>query len=154
MHEWNATIPGPVPPNTNRLAVARHVKQAIPLKGYLADYLLETSEEGELLMQIYLPGRRYDVAYDRASGHARVKETRRGIWGVLRSLHGRPGAPELRMWSISWRLYSEFTLLTLCFAVLSGGVLWWPRVKSHGRELLVVVLSSGVCLGLISWLWR
>lgn len=153
VREWTVPVPGPVPAATDRVAVAKHVQRAIELDGYLADYLIKVDAQGALQIQVYFPGRRYDIAYDRAAGSARVTETHKGIWGVLRSLHGRAGFEALRAWSISWRLYTEVTVLALGFSVLSGAILWWPRVKSHGSGIFWVTAGGGFCAGLMFWIW-
>jgi hypothetical protein len=153
VRNWTVQIPSPVRPPANRVAAARHVQRAIPLDGYLPEYTLTTNENGALLIQLYVPGRRYDIQYDRKQGTAKVTETHRGIWGVLRSLHGRVGVPELRAWSISWRLYTEITLAALLFAIISGGMVWWPRVRQHRNGILITTAGSGFCLGLMLWIW-
>ncbi len=153
MVTWEATIPREGTLSGGKLNRANRVKESLGLIGTMPPWRIKQGG-GELSFYIWRPGRSYDVAFAHKTGTARVAEKREGLWGVARHLHGLPQIDELAGWSRAWWLYNEISLATVLLALVSGAILWWPRIRERRTGLVVTAIGAVLCLLFMVAVWR
>jgi hypothetical protein len=121
--EWQREIAAPSAESDTAQSAA--TLEALALTGSVLAHTVKRDEAGGLHFEASRPGRRYQVEL-LASGQARVRESRGGVLGISRGLHGHRDT-QSSLWSLSWALYTELATAVLLFSIASGVVLIWPR---------------------------
>lgn len=144
---WTASVP---PASGSEAEQAAFWRGALGLYGHMPPGKIRRDGNGALDFHVTRPGRRYDVRVDPDAGSARVEEKRASTWELVRGLHGGT-AIEGSLWSRTWSLYTDLSIVTLALAGVTGTALWWTRARRRRGGAIVLAASGAGFLALASW---
>ena len=149
--EWQRQIA--VPEAATDQALAEALRDALDLSGWVPSWRLRRAGQDILVFAVKRPGKSYRLRLDQTTGKIQITETRHGLWGIVKGLHGLTELPN-SPWGASWGLYTEISVWALIFAVLSGFYFWWlrPAARLPGWCLLLAG-SGGSILFILYIIW-
>ena len=138
--EWQRQITVPEAATTQALAEA--LRDALDLSGWVPSWRLRRAGQDILVFAVKRPGKSYRLRLDQTTGKIQITETRHGLWGIVKGLHGLTELPN-SPWGASWGLYTEISVWALIFAVLSGFYFWWLRPAARLLGWCLLLAGSG-----------
>jgi len=147
-HEWQVQV---APLGGERpILEADRVWAALDRSGRVLNHTVKRGD-AQLRFQAIRPGRSYQVAAS-SGGQVNVVESKYGVLGALRDLHGLSDTKSSR-WLLGWSLYTELTAVTLVASIASGAILMLRRVSGRSRGLWAGGVGIVLAAALIAGIW-
>lgn len=136
---WTALLEAA--PRGSDLEIADSIATSLGLFGHIPQWGLK--RRGEILsFAVNRPGARFTLEFTPGSRSVRVLETRKGLWSVLRGIHGMTVLPR-SVWAWSWGAYTVVSIVALLVASLSGFLLIWRKATTRRSPWTWLVLAFG-----------
>ena len=103
-------------------------------------------------LNLFAPGKKYEIEVIAAHDLVRVKEIRLGFWPSLTSLHALGGLPNSKF-IVLWRFYTEICTYFVFFAAVSGVYFWAQRRRERVIGWILLLGLSGGSLLLMFYIW-
>jgi hypothetical protein len=148
--EWRRAVDIPEVASDQLLADA--LRENLGLIGWVPKWEVRRLKNGDLSFQVSSPAKVYKIRINQKKRLADVVETRSGLWGVMKSLHGLSKVPG-STWSPSWGIYTVISILSLLYAVASGLLIWWMRSPPRHQLFLFIFASGATIIVITAIVW-
>ena len=148
--EWQRLVE--IPESSSDLGLAEAIRDQLGLIGWVPKWEVSRSEIGDLQFKISRPAKSYEVRLELKTSRVNVIETRSGLSGTLVALHGLKRLPGSN-WAPSWGIFTEFSILALLYALISGFLIWWQRAPVRHQIWLLLTCSAGALLLVAVIIW-
>ena len=125
-------------------ALTESLRDDLGLIGWTIPWETRRIEGNVLTFGVSRPGKHHKIDYDGSAKSVKVVETRKGVWDVVRALHGFRGVPNSRF-SSTWKVYTEACTWVVLFAAASGVYLWSGR-RNERRVGWVILCGAAASL--------
>ena len=148
---WTASLESA--PHGSDLEIAEDIATSMGLIGHVPRWGVKRAGE-KLSFVVNRPGAKFALEFTPRTSSVRVLETRKGLWNVLRGIHGMTILPR-SIWAWSWGAYTIVSIVALLVASLSGLILIWRKATTRRSPWtwLVLALGSGTILVTMGALW-
>ena len=146
MRDSSAVIPTSLAADRSpdhKLAVVEYLRTHNSARGELTSY---DEQDEETRIQFTGVGRKIEFAINAADGHTQIHEEIRNTLALVSDLHKGTGS------GFAWRRFIDATSIVLCFASLSGLILWTALPKRRTLGLVALTISISLCLACYFWL--
>ena len=142
-HEVNWEQATSVADTSDDGALARSVKDAMNLPGWVPWWLYDRQEDNTFAFNVNRPAKQYRITVDPGRTHAGVVATRAGPVRVLNSLHALENVPGLGFTKY-WKYYTYICVLFVMYAGFSGVYFWSRRGDKTKIDWFLFI---GICGG-------
>jgi hypothetical protein len=146
IRDYTAEIPTPLAADRSpdhKLTLVEHLRTHNGARGELTSY---DEQDEETRIQFTGPGRKIEFAITAADGSVQIHEELHNTLALLSDLHKGTYS------GFAWRRFIDATSIVLCFASLSGLILWTALPKRRTLGLIALTLSISLCLACYFWL--
>ncbi len=145
---WEETVENPGQGNATETAA--RLRDSLGLIGMLPNWELRPADDG-LRFLVWRPGKQYDITWSEPAAAVSVIETRSGLWGALRDMHGLWGLDD-SLWSRAWGMYTVISIAGLLFSIGTGLWLWWRRPQAGKTGWGPLLWGSGVAMAFMLYI--
>lgn len=147
---WEATLSADL---TGRdLQKAEQVRDQLDMFGWPLPWAMWRGDENRLHFDMSRPGKDYSLVVDEDSGEVGVTGKTKGLWQILKALHGLSGVPNSKLMT-SWFVYTEVTTWIVLFSVITGVYLWFKRQARRRVAVIVLGVSTAVSLAFMAFVY-
>ncbi len=133
-------------------AVATKLRTELNIAGWYLPWETYRDEQKLFYTEIESPKANYKLKYDSQSSSIFISKKEKGLWGIVKFLHGfaggMPGAPML----IIWEVYTYISLFVVLFSIISG-VWLWANKTIHRKDGLLFIGITLVAMLLVALIY-
>jgi hypothetical protein len=127
--------------NNTDSAVATKLRTELNIAGWYLPWETYRDEQKKFHTEIESPKANYKLEYNSQTSSILISKKEKGLWGIIKFLHGfaggMPGAPML----IVWEVYTYLSLFVVLFSIISGVWLWATKRVYRKDGLLFIGLT-------------